>query len=196
MYNFVWSVRSLPLMVGPYVLWQTRCKVPWVLNLSRLRYSCQCCTLAVAQYCPSHRARGRWIFGKYLNAHLKFAVYGHKQASKHINTLPQCSPASVGLAQARPNYSCSVGILWTVHCLLVLLTHSNSQATTTITTVHSLKKSTHPGTSPSVCLLKLCILLLPQLSQVHPMSHLLHYEATRSEPYSCNDQHHKDYHAQ
>ena len=33
-----------------------------------------------------------------------------KQASKHVhvctyvNTLPQCSPASVGLAQARPNY--------------------------------------------------------------------------------------------
>ena len=34
-------------------------------------------------------------------------VYGRKQASKqartYVNTLPQCSPASVGLAQARPN---------------------------------------------------------------------------------------------
>ena len=27
--------------------------VPWVLNLSRLRYGCQRCTLAVAQHCPS-----------------------------------------------------------------------------------------------------------------------------------------------
>ena len=44
-------------------------------------------------------ARGRSIFGKYLNVHLKFTVYGRK----HVNTLPQCSPASVGLAQARPN---------------------------------------------------------------------------------------------
>ena len=24
-------------------------------------------------------------------------------ASEHVNTLPQCSPTSVGLAQARPN---------------------------------------------------------------------------------------------
>ena len=38
---------------------------------------------------------------------LKFTVYGCKQASTYVrmyvNTLPQCSPASVGLAQARPN---------------------------------------------------------------------------------------------
>ena len=33
-------------------------------------------------------------------AHLKFMVYG----CKHVNTLPQCSPASVGLTQAHPNY--------------------------------------------------------------------------------------------
>ena len=43
------------------------------------------------------------IFVKYLNAHLKFTVYGHKQASTYVNTLPQCSPVCVGLAQARPN---------------------------------------------------------------------------------------------
>ena len=43
-------------------------------------------------------------FGKYLNAHLKFTEYGRKQASTYVNTLPHCSPASVGLAQARPNY--------------------------------------------------------------------------------------------
>ena len=28
----------------------------------------------------------------------------NKQASTYVNTLPQCSPASVGLAQAHPNY--------------------------------------------------------------------------------------------
>ena len=28
-----------------------------------------------------------------------------KQASTYVNTLPQCSPASVGLAQVRPNYA-------------------------------------------------------------------------------------------
>ena len=36
-------------------------------------------------------------------AHLKITVYGRKQALTYVNTLPQCSPASVGLAQARPN---------------------------------------------------------------------------------------------
>ena len=35
-------------------------------------------------------------------AHLKFTVYGRKQAS--IHTHAQCSDTSVGLAQARPNY--------------------------------------------------------------------------------------------
>ena len=52
---------------------------------------------------PSSTALGRSIFGKYLNVHLKFTVYGRKQASRYVNTLPQCSPASVGLTQARPN---------------------------------------------------------------------------------------------
>ena len=36
-------------------------------------------------------------------AHLKFTVYGRKQARTYVNTLPQCSLASVRLAQARPN---------------------------------------------------------------------------------------------
>ena len=36
---------------------------------------------------PSLSAHGLSIFEKYLNAHLKFTVYGHKQASKHIRTL-------------------------------------------------------------------------------------------------------------
>ena len=34
-------------------------------------------------------------------AHLKFTVYGCKQTYTRVL---QCSPASVGLAQARPNY--------------------------------------------------------------------------------------------
>ena len=38
-----------------------------------------------------------------------------KQASTYVNTLPQCSPASVGLAQAHPNK-----LTW--H-LLVLIKH-------------------------------------------------------------------------
>ena len=47
-------------------------------------------------------ARGRSIFGKYLNAHLN--IYDiWPQASMYVNTLLQCSPASVGLAQARSN---------------------------------------------------------------------------------------------
>ena len=44
-------------------------------------------------------------------------VYGRKQASTYINTLLQCSPASVGLAQAHPNYRiardfCGVKFAW------------------------------------------------------------------------------------
>ena len=41
-------------------------------------------------------------------AHLKFTVYGHKQESMYVNTLPQCSPARVGLTQACPNYDLHV----------------------------------------------------------------------------------------
>ena len=39
--------------------------------------------------------------------HLKFTVYGRKQANKQAYTRAraQCSHASVGLAQARPNYA-------------------------------------------------------------------------------------------
>ena len=36
-------------------------------------------------------------------AHLKFTVCGRKQASTYVNTLPQCNPASVGLAHAHPS---------------------------------------------------------------------------------------------
>ena len=35
--------------------------------------------------------------------HLKFTVYGHKQASKYTHARTQCSHASVGLAQAHSN---------------------------------------------------------------------------------------------
>ena len=47
---------------------------------------------------------------------LKFTVYGCKQASKHTHAHAQCSHASVGLAQAHPNYcTCSRGILSYFH---------------------------------------------------------------------------------
>ena len=42
---------------------------------------------------------------------LKFMVYGCKQASKHTHARVQCSHASVGLTQARPNYCHSIIII-------------------------------------------------------------------------------------
>ena len=41
-------------------------------------------------------------FSGNIYAYLKFTVYGHKQTYMYTRVL-QCSPASVGLAQARPN---------------------------------------------------------------------------------------------
>ena len=34
----------------------------------------------------------------------RYTLYGHKQASRHTHNFHKCSHASVGLAQARPNY--------------------------------------------------------------------------------------------
>ena len=69
---------------------EVRCRVS--LNLSRLRYGCQRCTLAVAQHCHAiASARGHSIFGKDLTAHLKFTVYGrkHSRIYTHLcNTVP------------------------------------------------------------------------------------------------------------
>ena len=54
-------------------------------------------------------------------------IYGiWPQASKdvrmYVNTLPQCSPASVGLAQARPNnYNISQNIVHCNHAHLILV---------------------------------------------------------------------------
>ena len=47
-----------------------------------------------------------FVILKFNRAHLKCTVYGHKQARKqaNIHTRAQCSPASVGLGQACPNY--------------------------------------------------------------------------------------------
>ena len=85
---------------------------PPCIILYELRYGCQHCTLAVAQHChPS--ARECSIFGKYLNAYLKFTVYGRKQAQWYTHISVQCSPASVGLAHARPNQSHYRGTLIT-----------------------------------------------------------------------------------
>ena len=63
---------------------EVRCRLS--LNLSRLRYGCQRCTLAVAKHCPALAIIAMQVHediqfsGKYLNVHLKFTVYGRKQA--------------------------------------------------------------------------------------------------------------------
>ena len=44
-----------------------------------------------------------FVILKYKCAHLKFSVYGRKQTNRHTHARAQCSHASVGLAQARPN---------------------------------------------------------------------------------------------
>ena len=48
-----------------------------------------------------------------------FKIYGiwpqaSKNARTYVNTLPQCSPASVGLAQARPNQN-SINLILNLH---------------------------------------------------------------------------------
>ena len=69
------------------------------------------CTLTVALYMYMlHDVDHREIFGC---TRLKFTVSGwskqaSKQASIDTHTCTQCSHASVGLAQARPNYNCSI----------------------------------------------------------------------------------------
>ena len=49
-----------------------------------------------------------FVILKFKRAHLKFSVYGRKQTDRqtdiHTHTRVQCSHASVGLAQAHPNY--------------------------------------------------------------------------------------------
>ena len=59
------------------------------------------CTLAIRLHTPSS------IFVKFKHAHLKFSAYGRKQTYIHTyiptHARAQCSHASVGLAQARPN---------------------------------------------------------------------------------------------
>ena len=73
-------------------------------------------------------ARRRSIFGKYLNAHLKFTVYGHKQT--YTRDL-QCSHTSVGLTQARPNYhSKYLKIICNIihHTVVVLFKYSSKRS--------------------------------------------------------------------
>ena len=71
-----WSVRSCCDKQ------EVRCHAS--LNLNCLRYSCQRCTPAVAQHCHAS-GRGHSIFGKYLNVHLKFTVYGRKHGRIHTH---------------------------------------------------------------------------------------------------------------
>ena len=91
-----------------------------MLNLSCLRYGCQHCTLAVAQHC--HLVHE----DVHLNEHLIFTIYGRKQARMYVNTLLQCSLASVGLAQARPNkFALLACNCWQPTCKAQYKYHSN-----------------------------------------------------------------------
>ena len=77
------------------------------LNLSRLRYGCQHCTLAVPQHCPSLIvAKCTRMFNFQEIFKRAFKIYGiWPQAITYVtNSLLQCSPTSVGLTQSRPNY--------------------------------------------------------------------------------------------
>ena len=75
-------------------------------NLNRLRsLSRRPCSLAVALMLVLTAENHREMFEC---AHLKFTVSGRSKA-KHTHTRAQCSHASVGLAQARPNY-CSYSL--------------------------------------------------------------------------------------
>ena len=86
-------------------LQQTKSKLPCVLQLQSSQLQV---TDAALQEQPFRlrpqiiHERSIFVKLKFKHAHLKFTVYGRKQAS--IHTLPQCSHASVGLAQARPNW--------------------------------------------------------------------------------------------
>ena len=79
-----WLVRSC------YDKQEVRCRVS--INLNRFCYDSQRYTLAVVQF-----------FGKYLNTHLRFTVYGRKHGRIDTHTSAQCSPVSVGLTQVHPN---------------------------------------------------------------------------------------------
>ena len=89
-----WSVHSC---CDKLEVWCREC-----LNLSRLRYGCQWCTLAVAQHCSSPTS-APFNFQEIFKC--SFKIYGlWPQANKYVtHTLPQCSPASVELTQACPN---------------------------------------------------------------------------------------------
>ena len=94
-----WSRPQCPYL---YCLWGT-CR--WWSVDAQPEVSChacfnfapgsRCCTQAVV--CFVHD----WDRSS-INIWLR--SFRYVAASKHVNTLPQCSPASVGLAQARPNY--------------------------------------------------------------------------------------------
>ena len=64
--------------------WWSACSCCVSLNLRRLHYGCQCCTLAVAPQLPCKCTR-TFNFLEYLNAHLEFMVYGRSTVG-HIHT--------------------------------------------------------------------------------------------------------------
>ena len=70
-------------------------------------------TLHYGSSSPLHGAFTCFHLRKMLEcAHLKFMVYCRGQANKHTHTRVQCSPASVGLAQAHLNKHVGISCNW------------------------------------------------------------------------------------
>ena len=115
------------IMHGPYLNYTVRNLYTyclWVACPCLSRFTVRALTWVVFALCFFHAHSAFWQYSPSLTvrwdrdhiyrtfislreifkcAHLKVTVYGRKQTSKHTHALLQCSHASVGLAQARPN---------------------------------------------------------------------------------------------
>ena len=101
---FVPAVSGLPSSVEA----QIRIKLPRVLQLqsSSLRVADAALWQSGFNW-PSHASRYRSSWNIWMHSfkiYGKWSVQANKQASKHTHARAQCSHASVGLTQARPNY--------------------------------------------------------------------------------------------
>ena len=112
------TVGKQPAIDGQSVAAVTTRRCHASLNLSFLCYDSQRCTLAVAQ----HFMR-TFNFRETFKHVLK--IYGiWPQARLYTHTSAQCNPASVGLAQARPNKPipcCSSCQIWLSMYLIIRL---------------------------------------------------------------------------
>ena len=117
--------RPQLLYHGKFVLSETACPVTvrsyhaCVVNLSSLRFeflsrqryviACSSPSLLISlahHHWPTECTSSIFVILKFKHAHLKFPVCGRsKRTSIDTHTCEQCSHASVGLAQARPNHS-------------------------------------------------------------------------------------------